>query len=129
MLKLGFASLMIAVLAGCGVYALKYRVQGLEKDLMRVERAQQKETIEIARLRAEWATLSQPGRLARLATKHLDLQPAVPRQMARIDDIPLRDTGEQENAPALVSSAATATFAHTEASPPRGSPDRGSLDQ
>lgn len=106
MLKLGFVSLTIAVLAACGVYALKHQVQGLEKDLQRVERAAEKEAIEIARLRAEWATLSQPGRLARLATKHLDLQPATPRQMASIDDVPLRDDLNQDNAPALVSSAA-----------------------
>ena len=104
MLKLGFASLMIAVLAACGVYALKHRVQGLERDLRRVERALQKETIEIARLKAEWATLSHPERLARLAENHLGLRPAAPRQISAIADVPLRDDFLPGEGPALVSS-------------------------
>lgn len=107
MLKLGFASLMIAVLAACGVYALKHRVQSLEKDLHRVERAIERERIEIKRLSAEWATLNQPGRLARLAEAHLQLQPASPRQITTIADIPLRGEQDREGVPALVSSVAT----------------------
>lgn len=108
MLRLSFASLMIAALAACGVYALKDQVQSLENDLVRVERRIDQERFEITRLRAEWATLSQPARLARLAEEHLKLQPAEPRQIASIDDIPLRSELDQEEAPALVSSAAPA---------------------
>jgi cell division protein FtsL len=90
MLKAGIFSLLIAVLAACGVYALKNRVQTLEADLKRVQRQIAAEELEINRLRAEWATLNHPSRLARLAEDHLELIPAGPRQIARIEDIPLR---------------------------------------
>jgi cell division protein FtsL len=104
MLKLGLASLTIAIMAGCGVYGLKNRVQVLEKELVAVERKIEKERIEIRRLKAEWATLSHPERLARLAEKHLQLKPAEPRQIMTIADIPMRDGLEGTPEPALVSS-------------------------
>jgi len=106
MVRLGLLCLTIAVLAACGVYSLKHRVQGLEKDLVRVERLIEEEKIQIRRLRAEWATLSRPERLARLTEKHLDLKPAEPRQLVAITDIPLRGEIEEDQAPALVSSLA-----------------------
>ena len=110
MLRLSFASLMVAVFAACGVYALKDQVQSLEKDLRRVERAIDQERFEVTRLRAEWATLSQPARLTRLAKEHLKLEAAEPRQIAHIDDIPLRSELDRESAPALVSSATPDTL-------------------
>jgi|GEM_PF-4384401 len=104
MLKLGFLSLTIAILAACGVYGLKNRVHMLEKELVLVERKIQEERIEIKRLKAEWATLSHPERLARLSTKHLDLVPAEPHQIKTVADIPLRDDQGGAPGPALVSS-------------------------
>ena len=108
MLKLGLFSLTIAIFAACGVYGLKNRVQELERELVRVERMIEEERIEIKRLKAEWATLSHPERLARLATPHLGLVPAEPRQMATIADIPMRDALDGEAGPALVSANAPA---------------------
>lgn len=108
MLKLGLVSLTIAIMAACGVYGLKNRVQILEKELIAVERQIEKERIEMRRLRAEWATLSHPERLVRLAEEHLDLQPAVPRQLMRIASIPMREGSEETPKPALVSSLAPA---------------------
>lgn len=104
MLKLGLLSLTIAIMAACGVYGLKNQVQVLEKELADVERQVEKERIEIRRLKAEWATLSHPGRLARLAETHLELKPASPRQIIKIADIPMRDGLEGAPGPALVSS-------------------------
>jgi cell division protein FtsL len=106
MLKLGFVSLTIAIMAACGVYGLKNRVQMLEKELVSVERMIEKERIEIKRLKAEWATLSHPERLARLSRTHLDLKPAEPRQIGVIADIPMRDDFGGDPGPALVSSIA-----------------------
>jgi cell division protein FtsL len=106
MLKLGLFSLTVAILAACGVYALKYQVHDLEKKLVRVERMIERERIAIRRLDAEWATLSHPSRLARLAERHLKLQPAAPRQIAKIADIPMRDGLGRGDGPALVSSIA-----------------------
>ncbi len=111
MLKLGFASLMVAVLAACGVYALKHQVQRLQLDLRRVERTIERERTEIKRLQAEWATLSQPGRLAHLAETYLKLQPATPRQIASIADIPMRREPDDDGQPALVSSQTPAISA------------------
>jgi cell division protein FtsL len=104
MLKLGLVSLTIAIMAACGVYGLKNRVQLLEKELRAVERQIEKERIEIRRLKAEWATLSHPERLARLADKHLALTSAVPRQVMTIADIPMREGSKGAPEPALVSS-------------------------
>lgn len=109
MLRLSFLSLMVAVLAACGVYAFKGQVQSLENDLRRVERAIERERFEVTRLKAEWATLSNPARLSRLAKAHLNLVEASPRQIVSIDDIPLRDDLGRDEAPALVSSAAPDT--------------------
>ncbi|MGI9420654.1 MAG: cell division protein FtsL [Geminicoccaceae bacterium] len=108
MLKLGLFGLTVAILAACGVYGLKNRVQDLEKELVRVEHKIEAEQIKIKRLGAEWATLSHPERLARLAETHLGLKPATPLQIATIADMPLRDGLVDEGAPALVSSLAPA---------------------
>ncbi len=106
MLRLGLLGLTIAIFAACGVYGLKNRVQDLERDLVRVERKIEEERIQIQRLRAEWATLSRPERLARLTEAHLELRPALPRQIVTIADIPRRDRPAEDSAPALVSSIA-----------------------
>lgn len=104
--KLGLFCLTIAILAACGVYGLKNHVQELERELVLAERMIEKKQIEIKRLRAEWATLSHPERLARLVETHLDLKSAEPRQIARIEDIPPREGLDGEQGPALVSSVA-----------------------
>ena len=108
MLKLGFLSLTIAIAAACGVYGLKNRVQLLEKELSATERMIQAERIDIKRLKAEWATLSRPERLARLAEQHLGLEAATPTQIVSFADVPLRDDLDREPAPALVSAAPSA---------------------
>ena len=106
MLKWSFLSLVVAVFAACSVYAVKDEVQALENDLSRVARAIDQERLEITRLKAEWATLSDPARLTRLARAHSTLQEPSPRQIASIDDIPMRRDVDQDEAPALVSSMA-----------------------
>lgn len=110
MLKLGLLSLTIAVLAACGVYGLKNRVQILEKELVRIERLIDREQVEVKRLEAEWATLTHPERLARLAETHLGLRPAAPEQIMAIADIPTRQ-GVDQPGPALVSSLAASESA------------------
>ena len=89
-LRLTILGLLSAVLAACGVYALKYEVQRLEGELQGLRRSVAAEHNALVRLRAEWAALNQPARLARLASDHLGLEPARPGQISAIDDIPLR---------------------------------------
>jgi cell division protein FtsL len=88
--KLGVASLSVAVLAACALFAMKDQVRRLEGELRDLRQAMADETVAIGRLETEWAILNQPGRIARLASAHLGLQPAQPSQIVRIDDIPMR---------------------------------------
>ena len=100
--KLGLASLSIAVLAACALFAMKDHVRRHEGELHDLRDAIQSEQVAIDRLETEWAVLNQPGRIARLAAAHVGLQPAKPGQIVRIDDIPLRSELEQSSGPLQV---------------------------
>jgi hypothetical protein len=50
-------------------------------------------------LRAEWATLEQPGRVTRLAATHLNLRPAQPTQIMTIADLPRRGETQEAGRP------------------------------
>jgi cell division protein FtsL len=110
--SLGVLALLLALVAAFGVYALKDRVLRVEADLRRVQAAIRLERTELGRLRTEWAMLSQPGRLARLAQTHLELVPAQPGQITRIADLPLRAEVAQAGRqwPVLLPSGAEATL-------------------
>jgi cell division protein FtsL len=88
--RLGIVSLALALLAAAGLFTLKDQVRRLESRLADVRSSLASERREIGRLRAEWAILEEPERLARLAAEHLQLQPAQPGQIVDIDQIPLR---------------------------------------
>ena len=96
-LKLGVASIAIAVIGGCVLFAMKDQVRRLEGDLQSLHRAVRSEQIAVGRLKTEWAILNQPGRIGRLATAHVGLQPAQPGQIVRIGDIPLRTEMELDS--------------------------------
>lgn len=87
---LGVIALVLSVIVACAMYALKDQVQRLEGELHRARAAIGAERTALGRLRTEWALLSQPGRLERLARNHLGLVPAQPGQIVRIGDIPYR---------------------------------------
>jgi hypothetical protein len=89
-MKLGLVSLALALLAAAGLYTLKDQVQRREAELRGLQVAIAAERVALDRLRADWAMLNQPGRIARLAAAYLKLQPASPNQIVTIDDIPLR---------------------------------------
>ena len=88
--KLALAGLLIALVAACGLYIMKDRVKQLEGELARQHALVAAEQSRLHRLRAEWAMLEQPGRIARLAAAHLDLRPAHPTQIMTIADLPRR---------------------------------------
>jgi cell division protein FtsL len=88
--KLGLIGLLIALVAASGLYVMKDRVNRLEGELRRHRALVAAEETKLHRLRAEWAMLEQPGRLARLAAEHLQLQPARPTQIMAIADLPER---------------------------------------
>ena len=108
--------LLAAILVGCGLYQLKYEVQGKEEQLARLNRQIQSEQEAIHVLHAEWAFLNRPDRLADLSNRHLELTPVAPAQFSRIASIPERSlvpvVAEVEaptpTAPAIVKVAAAA---------------------
>ena len=90
-----------------GVYHMKYRVQAGEEELARldVQIAQDRDAIQV--LRAQWAHLNDPARLADLARRHLALVPVAGLQIVSFKSLPDRPTatvGEEltEGDPATV---------------------------
>jgi hypothetical protein len=96
-MKLGIVGLALALLAAAGLYTLKDQVQHRERELRGLHVAISAEQLALDRLRAEWAMLNQPGRIARLAAAYLELQPARPGQIVRVEAIPLRADLENGN--------------------------------
>jgi cell division protein FtsL len=88
--RLALGGLAIALVAACGLYVMKDRVNRLEGELRRQQALVAAEQSRLHRLRAEWAMLEQPGRIARLAAAHLELRPARPTQIMTIADLPRR---------------------------------------
>ncbi len=88
-----------AVATAVGLFTVKYKVQDLED---KIDRTNQK-IIESQQathiLRVEWAHLNEAERIERLAQKHLKLEPAGIKQVARLDtlkpEIPKNDSNQQ----------------------------------
>ena len=76
--KLALGGLVVALVAACGLYIMKDRVSRLDGELRRQQAMIAAEQTRLHRLRAEWAMLEEPGRIARLAAAHLQLRPAHP---------------------------------------------------
>jgi cell division protein FtsL len=88
--RLALGGLALALLAACGLYLMKERVNRLEGELQHQRAVIAAEQSRLHRLRAEWATLEQPGRIARLAEEYLSLRPAQPVQIMTVADLPRR---------------------------------------
>jgi cell division protein FtsL len=106
--RLALGGLAVALVAACGLYIMKDRVNRLEGELRRQQAMIAAEQSRLHRLRAEWATLEQPGRIARLAAAHLNLRPAYPTQIMTIADLPRRADLQvaERQLPALLPSGA-----------------------
>ncbi|HLT03275.1 MAG TPA: hypothetical protein VK001_13910 [Geminicoccaceae bacterium] len=89
-IRLALGGLAIALLAACGLYVMKDQVSRLERELARQQAQVAAEQSRLHRLRAEWAMLERPARIARLAAEHLELAPARPMQIMTIADLPRR---------------------------------------
>lgn len=91
MIRLGTALwLVLVAFVGFGMFKVKYEVMDLEDALARANRAILADQDAIHVLKAEWAFLSQPSRLADLSRRHLDLVPLGTSQLGQIATIPLR---------------------------------------
>ena len=80
--------MLMAVLAGVGLFTLKYEVSDLEDQLANLRLATKTHHQEIHVLRAEWAYLNRPTRLKDLGSRLLFLEPTKANQTIGIKDIP-----------------------------------------
>jgi hypothetical protein len=81
----------LVLASGFATFNVKYAVQGIDDELVRVRRQTVAEQQEIRVLTAEWAYLNQPDRLAELNRSLLQLAPVTAKQMqGRVDAIALR---------------------------------------
>lgn len=81
-----FSAALIAVV----LFALKYEVQRLERELQLVTRQTVVDQQAVHVLNAEWSYLNQPARIADLAERHLRLQPLSTAQIVEIEAVPTR---------------------------------------
>lgn len=85
-LILAFVALLAA--AAGATFWVSYSVDRERAELARIEQAVAAEQQRIAVLRAEWAYLTRPSRVARLASERLGMGPAHANMLARIGDLP-----------------------------------------
>lgn len=78
---------VLAIVAGVGLFFLKYEVRELEHRLAQIERTIRDDREAIHVLRAEWSHLNDPTRLARLAEEHLGLGPTAPTQLVTVNSL------------------------------------------
>lgn len=67
--------IVLLTLSAYGLFAIKYKVYNMRRDVAEVQRQLAADQDEIHVLKAEWTYLTQPERLRVLAEKHLGLQP------------------------------------------------------
>jgi cell division protein FtsL len=82
MIKVINAMLVVAVLfSAAKLYRLEHETRGLERTIVKIERDIEQRKEEHKLLRAEWASLTRPERIQKLAVEKLKLQPV------RVDQI------------------------------------------
>jgi hypothetical protein len=83
-------TLIAAAGAGLYLYQEKHRAQMLDREINRVVHATEQTRERTGMMRAEWALLNEPDRLAGLAAQHLSLQPVTPSQFVQLADLSTR---------------------------------------
>ena len=86
------ASFILAVIIPCllgfGILVMKNQVQGLEKQLVQINKSIQTDIKTIHVLKAEWSHLNNPNRLKKLAEKHISLNPIQAEQIINLSALP-----------------------------------------
>lgn len=77
-----------------GVLVLKNQVQGLEKQLVSINKNIQDDIKTIHVLKAEWSHLNNPTRLRQLAAKHISLNPVQAEQIINYSALPFEYEGD-----------------------------------
>ncbi len=95
MFKLFNAVLVLSVLiSGFALYSLEHATRGTERQIARVKRdiGDEKEAIKL--LKAEWASLTRPERLQRLARAYLGLTTVTASQIVKFEELGQRVPAE-----------------------------------
>lgn len=82
---------LMLIIIGCGVYTVANQYQIIEKQVKRFEAQSGQERENIRVLQAEWAFLTNPTRLEKIAAEHFQLQPVDGTQMVALNTMPLRE--------------------------------------
>ena len=90
----------LMIVAAAGTYKIKAEANQKQNEIRRIEKqiAFEEDTIDL--LEADWAMLTQPERLQRLAEKHageLSLQPIEARQVVSVRDVPEKGVAPDED--------------------------------
>ena len=104
MTRFAITWLMAVIVAALGLFYVSHRVELLEGELTREQRAivQHQEAIHV--LEAEWSFLNRPERIADLARRHLALIPLSADRVVSIQDLPQRlEPGIEISVPGLLS--------------------------
>jgi cell division protein FtsL len=89
MIKLLNAILVCCVLAGGFVlYSLEHETRGLEREIAKTQKAISDEREQTKMLNAEWASLTRPDRLQKIAEEQLNLKSVTASQIVKIEDLP-----------------------------------------
>lgn len=80
--------MILIVVSALGVYLVKYQVQSMQEELVKLENNLREERESLHVLEAEWAYLNRPERLQELADRHLPLMPSLSKQISSVEAIP-----------------------------------------
>ncbi len=91
---------VMGVVAAAGaavfVFQVKYRAENVAERASALQREIDRENENLSLLKAEWSLLIQPARVQELVGRHaevLKLQPLDPKQITRIENLPMRPKG------------------------------------
>jgi hypothetical protein len=83
-------ALALCMVLGFSLFQVKYDVQALEEQLIKIDRQTAADQEAIHVLKAEWSFLTKPARLAELSDRHLPLHPLTAAQIGDFDQLALR---------------------------------------
>ena len=87
---LNLALIAMLVASAVVVYSIKYESTLQAEKVAKLMRSIEKEKVQIAALRSEWATLAQPERLEALSKKFLQLQSMKVDQLVEASRLPVK---------------------------------------
>jgi hypothetical protein len=90
--------------AAFGLYLVKYSVQNVKSEVIAREIELKNERESLHLLQAEWAYLTRPERITRLAELHLKLTPLRSAQITQVDGLPAA-LPDAQTMPGLVTAA------------------------